>query len=64
MAGAIRATYAFLIGRVGGKVFENKPWAGLLLALGLAPVVSLIVELGRWLVSRRKPSGKAPSGSL
>jgi len=53
VAGIIWASYAFLIGRLGGKVFEDKEWAGLLLALGLALVVSLIVELVRWLAGRR-----------
>ncbi len=60
VAGAIWATYAFLIGRLGGRVFENKPWAGLLLALGLALAVSLIIEGIRWLVGRRKPSRTGP----
>jgi membrane-associated protein len=64
IAGAIWATYCFLIGRLGGKVFQNKEWAGLLLALGLALAVSLIVELIRWVAARRKPSENEPGGSL
>jgi membrane-associated protein len=46
-AGAIWAIYAFAIGRVGGKAFANRPWAGLLLALGAALAVSALIELGR-----------------
>ena len=31
-AGAIWAAYAFFIGRLGGKAFEDRPWAGFLRA--------------------------------
>ena len=41
------ASYAFFIGRVGGKAFEDRPWAGLLLALGLAVMISIIIEAAR-----------------
>lgn len=41
------ACYAFLIGRLGGKAFEQRPWAGLLLALGAALVISVIIEAAR-----------------
>lgn len=51
-AGIVWASYAFLLGRLGGKVFENKQWLGLLMALGLALAVSVLVEgarrLWRW----------------
>jgi len=43
-AGLIWASYSFFIGRLGGKAFEDKPWAGLLLALGLTLTVSVIIE--------------------
>src|SRR6266568_2737885 len=46
-AALIWASYAFLAGRLGGRAFEDKPWAGLLLALGLVLVVSVIVEVLR-----------------
>ncbi len=46
-AGAIWASYAFFIGRIGGKTFEDRPWAGLLLALALALVVSAVIEAAR-----------------
>jgi membrane-associated protein len=46
-AGAIWAGYAFFIGRLGGKAFEDRPWAGLLLALGSALVLSVLVEVLR-----------------
>lgn len=44
---AAGAFYVFFIGRLGGKVFENTPWAGLLLGLGIALVVSAAAEAAR-----------------
>ena len=35
-AGVIWASYSFFIGRLGGRAFEDKPWAGLLLAFGIS----------------------------
>ena len=52
-AGLIWASYSFFIGRLGGKAFEDKPWAGLLLALGLAVTISAIIEAIRRIRSRR-----------
>lgn len=47
VAGVIWASYAFFLGRIGGKTFENREWLGLLLAFGAALAVSALVELGR-----------------
>jgi membrane-associated protein len=46
-AAVIWASYAFLIGRIGGKAFADQPWLGLLLALGLTVVVSAAIEAAR-----------------
>ena len=46
-AGLIWASYAFLIGRLGGQTFEDRPWLGLLLALGAALVISVLAEVVR-----------------
>lgn len=46
-AAVIWASYAFFIGRLGGKTFEDRPWAGLLLALGLTVVISVLIEAVR-----------------
>jgi membrane-associated protein len=46
-AAGIWAAYAFFVGRLGGKAFEDRPWAGLLLALGAALVLSVVVEVLR-----------------
>ena len=54
IAASIWATYATLLGYFGGKTFENHPWWGLLIALGLALSVGLAVELGRHIWQRRR----------
>jgi membrane-associated protein len=46
-AGVIWAGYAFFIGRLGGQTFADRPWAGLLLALGASLVLSAVAELLR-----------------
>jgi membrane-associated protein len=53
-AGIIWALYAFWIGRLGGKAFEDKPWLGLLIAFGATAVVSALVEGVRRIVARRR----------
>jgi membrane-associated protein len=59
-AAVIWASYAFFIGRLGGKAFEDRPWAGLLLALGLTVVISVLIEAVRraW-IWRRSRQGRA-----
>jgi membrane-associated protein len=52
VAGAIWAMYAFWIGRLGGKAFEDKPWAGLLIAFGATLVISGLIEAGRRITAR------------
>ena len=61
-AGLIWASYSFFIGRLGGKAFEDKPWAGLLLALGLALTVSVIIEAIRRIRSSRVRGRSGRSG--
>jgi membrane protein DedA with SNARE-associated domain len=68
VAGVIWACYAFFIGRLGGQAFEDRPWAGLLLAFGIALAVTGVIELGRrlrvWerLTGRRGGRGGGPGG--
>lgn len=57
-AGLIWATYSFFLGRLGGRAFEDKPWAGLLLAFGIAVAVSVLIEAIRRIRSR-KPRDRA-----
>ncbi len=53
LSGVIWATYAFVVGRIGGTAFANKPWLGLILALGLIVGLTLIAELVRRIVTWR-----------
>jgi membrane-associated protein len=55
-AGLIWALYAFFLGRLGGKAFEDQPWAGFLVAFGVTIVVSALVEAARRISSRLKAS--------
>jgi membrane protein DedA with SNARE-associated domain len=52
VAGIIWATYAVMLGYFGGRMFEQHPWLGLLVALGIAFTITAVVEGRRHL--RRK----------
>ena len=52
-AGSIWASYAALLGYFGGKTFEDHPFLGLLIALGVALSLGLLVELVRHRRQRR-----------
>jgi membrane protein DedA with SNARE-associated domain len=52
VAGVIWASYSFFIGRLGGRAFEDEPWAGLLLALGIAVSISMLIETARRIRAR------------
>ena len=60
VAAVIWALYAFFIGRLGGKLFEDKPWIGFLLALGIVTALSGIVEGVRRIRSRHRPPRDQP----
>jgi membrane protein DedA with SNARE-associated domain len=53
-AGCIWASYAALLGYFGGKTFENHPFVGLLIALGVALSLGLLVEFVRHRRQRRE----------
>jgi len=55
IAVAIWATYAALLGYVGGKTFEDNHTAAFLVAFGLALGVTLVIELVRHIRNRRRP---------
>jgi membrane-associated protein len=56
VAAVIWACYAFFLGRIGGRAFEGRPWAGFAVAFGITLVLSGLVEAIRriraWRVSR------------
>jgi membrane protein DedA with SNARE-associated domain len=52
-AGVIWATYATLLGYVGGTTFEDEPFKGFLLAFVVALAVGGLIEGYRWLRRRR-----------
>jgi membrane-associated protein len=55
LAGSSWAMYSACVGYLGGLAFEKEPLKGVLLGLGLAISVTVVVELVRHLVSRRRP---------
>jgi len=54
LAAVIWALYAFFIGRIGGRVFKDNPWAGLVVALAASIVISAAIEGIRRLRARRR----------
>ena len=52
VAGGLWATYATMLGYIGGKQFEEQPWKGVLLGLGIAFTVAFAIE---WIRHRRGP---------
>jgi len=63
VAGVLWALYAFFIGRLGGKAFEDKPWLGLIIAFGATLVISGLVEVARRIVqARRRVTGLPRTG--
>lgn len=52
-AGIVWATYAALLGYLGGETFEEDPFKGFLLAFAIALLVTGVVEAYRWIRKRR-----------
>jgi membrane-associated protein len=62
-AAVIWVLYAFFLGRLGGRVFEDSPWAGLLLALGVSAVLAAAVEAVRRIRGHRAASRVPVTGA-
>jgi len=61
VAAVIWALYAFFIGRLGGKAFEDRPWIGLIVAFGITIAVSGLIEAIRRIRAMvTKPSSSSP----
>jgi membrane protein DedA with SNARE-associated domain len=54
VAAVIWAGYSFFLGRLGGHAFADRPWAGLLLSIGITLVVSGVIEAVRRIRQRRR----------
>jgi len=52
VAAVLWATYAALLGYLGGRVFRDQPLYALLVAFGIAGAVAVVAELVRWLRKR------------
>ena len=59
VAAVIWALYAFLIGRIGGRAFEDNPWAGLAIAAGASVVIGAVIEGIRRLRARHRARASA-----
>ncbi len=55
IAGVLWATYAAMLGYIGGKQFEEQPWKGVLLGLGVAFTLAFVIEV----IRKRRESGAA-----
>lgn len=62
IAGVVWASYAALLGYVGGKQFEEAPWKGLVLAFVVAIGIAFTVEAVRALRARRSAASDRPAG--
>jgi membrane-associated protein len=62
LAGVLWASYAFFIGRLGGTALSDNPCAGLLLAVGLVSLITLLVEAGRRYWQWRRRSAQPQPG--
>jgi membrane-associated protein len=51
-AAVIWALYSFFLGRLGGRAFEDNPWAGFLIAFAATIAVSGLIEAARQIRSR------------
>ena len=64
-AGAIWAVYTFMIGRLGGQAFEDRPWAGLLLAFGISATLAVVIEAVRRIrQARRRRQARYPGSTI
>ncbi|MEI7760502.1 MAG: DedA family protein [Thermoleophilia bacterium] len=61
VAGGLWATYATMLGYLGGKQFEEQPWKGVVIGLGIAFGVAFVIE---WLRHRRQRHASVTAVSL
>ena len=54
LAGVLWGSFAGLLGYLGGRSFEERPWLGLLVAFAVAAAITLGVEAARRVVGARR----------
>jgi membrane-associated protein len=64
VAGSIWAVYSFFLGRLGGRAFEDRPWAGFAVAFGVTIAVSGLVEVMRRIRRSGERSGRRHAGQV
>jgi len=73
VAAVIWALYSFLIGRIGGRAFEDNLWAGFAVAFGASIAISTVIEVVRRLGARirgrasgaaARPPSQRPAGRV
>ena len=61
IAGGVWATYATMLGYIGGKQFEEQPWKGIVVGLAIAFSVAFLIEVVRkWREKKAPPERAAP----
>lgn len=60
LACALWGTFAGLLGFLGGRAFQEQPWLGLLIGLGVSALLTLAVELWRRRRERRRVAAAGP----
>lgn len=60
LAGTFWALYAFFAGRLGGRVFEDRPWIGLIASSALTLTVTGLITLARHLTARTRQDQDQP----
>jgi membrane-associated protein len=61
IAATIWATYAALLGYIGGRSFEDNHTLAFLAAFGAAISITLLIELGRHLLEKRRSKATPPT---
>ncbi len=65
-AAVIWALYAFFLGRLGGRAFEDRPWLGFVVAFGATLALTGLIEAGRrarGMVARARERGRQAGAS-
>jgi len=58
VAGVIWASYAFFVGRLGGRTFQHNTWLSLVVSLGIVAILSVLIETARRILAWRKGRGE------